>query len=163
MNELQRLIASNGAFAPPPQILDAIPSESRDARPAGVTHSIAEELWHIVYWFDRFLAWARRESLPYPISADEGWWTLNAVTSDEWDFLQSRFSRNLDEAVQLAAGSPRVLLAQETTCREPGRVPLTMYEALVDIAVHNAYHLGRVVQLRQMLGIWPPPGGGDRW
>jgi len=163
MNELQRLIASNGAFTPPLRIMDAIPSESRGARPAGVTHSIAEELWHIVYWFDRFLAWTRRESLPYPVSADEGWRTLNVVTSEEWDFLQSRFSRDLDEAIQLAAGSPRVLLAQETTCREPGRAPLTMYEALVNIAVHNAYHFGRVVQLRQMLGIWPPPGGGDRW
>jgi hypothetical protein len=31
------------------------------------------------------------------------------------------------------------------------------------IAAHNAYHLGRIVLIRQMLGSWPPPSGGDTW
>jgi hypothetical protein len=46
---------------------------------------------------------------------------------------------------------------------EPGRPPLNLYELLSSVAVHNAYHFGRIVQLRQMLGIWPPPAGGDLW
>jgi uncharacterized damage-inducible protein DinB len=163
MNELQRLIGSNGAFTPPLRLVDEIPPEFWNARPAGVPHSIAEELWHIVYWLEHFLSWARCEFLPYPEAAEEGWRSLTVVTSSEWDSLLSRFSRALTEALNVAAGSPIVLSGQETTCCEPGVAPLTAHEVLVNIAVHNAYHLGRVVQLRQMFGIWPPPGGGDRW
>lgn len=25
---------------------------------------------------------------------------------------------------------------------------------------HNAYHLGQIVMMRRILGVWPPPGGG---
>ncbi len=163
VNELQRLITSNGAFTPPLRVLDAIPPEFWNSRPAGVPHSIAEELWHIVYWLDHFLSWARGEVLPYPESAEQGWRTSGATTSDEWNSLLSRFRQGLDEAFSFAAGTPIVLAGQQSTCNEPGVATLTVLEILINIAVHNAYHLGRVVQLRQMLGIWPPPGGGDHW
>ena len=33
---------------------------------------------------------------------------------------------------------------------------LTLGEELNCLAVHNAYHLGKVVALRQMIGAWPP-------
>jgi hypothetical protein len=26
------------------------------------------------------------------------------------------------------------------------------------LAVHNAYHLGKIVALRQVIDAWPPPG-----
>ena len=31
------------------------------------------------------------------------------------------------------------------------------------VAQHNAYHLGQIVVLRQVLGIWPPPAGSYTW
>ncbi len=37
--------------------------------------------------------------------------------------------------------SPGVTLADELNC----------------VAVHNAYHLGKIVALRQRMGAWPPP------
>ena len=66
MNEFQRVIASNGAFAPPHRILEAIPEALRTQRPPRTPHSIVEELWHIVYWMDHFLRWAHGELIPYP-------------------------------------------------------------------------------------------------
>jgi hypothetical protein len=36
-------------------------------------------------------------------------------------------------------------------------------EQLESFAAHNAYHFGRIVLLRQMLGSWPPPSGGLTW
>ena len=36
---------------------------------------------------------------------------------------------------------------------EPG---VTMADELHSLAVHNAYHLGKIVALRQMIGAWPP-------
>ncbi|HUB52846.1 MAG TPA: hypothetical protein VL986_11885, partial [Terracidiphilus sp.] len=40
---------------------------------------------------------------------------------------------------------------------------MTVLEQLENLAAHNAYHLGRIVLLRQLLGAWPPPSGGDSW
>jgi len=31
------------------------------------------------------------------------------------------------------------------------------------MALHTAHHFGQVVTVRQSLGAWPPPGGGDTW
>ncbi len=52
----------------------------------------------------------------------------------------------------------------EPTAEEPDRLAvevepgLTMGEELNCLAVHNAYHLGKIVALRQSLGAWPPKG-----
>jgi hypothetical protein len=36
---------------------------------------------------------------------------------------------------------------------EPG---VTMADELNSVAVHNAYHLGKIVALRQRIDAWPP-------
>jgi uncharacterized damage-inducible protein DinB len=141
-------------------VVGGVPYGICTLRPGDVPHSIAEELWHIVYWQDHFLRWAQRELLPYPERAELGWRELNAIGKPEWQGLIARFQEGLAKASELAG-----LADQSSTLNEPGSNtgPLTLQELLVNLAVHNAYHLGRIVQLRQMLGNWPPPGGGDTW
>jgi hypothetical protein len=34
---------------------------------------------------------------------------------------------------------------------------VTFAERLEGLAVHNAYHLGKIVALRQVIDAWPPP------
>jgi uncharacterized damage-inducible protein DinB len=162
-NELQRLLLHNAAFTPPPRIVAGVPAASRIARPDGVPHSIAEELWHVVYWQDLFLGWARAQPLAYPARAEEGWRTIDALADIEWDDLVRRFETGLVEAAEFAGKSD--LHQRRSALVEPdaGLGPPTLFELLANLAVHNAYHLGRLVQLRQMVGCWPPPGGGDTW
>jgi hypothetical protein len=33
----------------------------------------------------------------------------------------------------------------------------SLVENLESLAVHNAYHLGKIVALRQVIDAWPPP------
>jgi hypothetical protein len=162
-SELQRLIRSNAAFTPPLRILAAIPSESWIARPSGVPHSIVEELWHIVYWMDHFLACAQSEPVQFPDSSEQGWKAMDSLRADELESLLIRFTIALDHASGIVSPPIEVLCSRQTTFQEPGMPPLTMAELAISLAVHNAYHFGRIVQIRQILGSWPPPGGGDRW
>src|SRR5215469_13372680 len=97
-NELQRLLIENAAFTPPLRIVSAIPEKLRTLRIAGTPHSIAEELWHIVYWQDHFLRWARREDLRYPEHAEAGWRRLDTLSDAEWQELVSQFEAGLREA-----------------------------------------------------------------
>jgi hypothetical protein len=34
---------------------------------------------------------------------------------------------------------------------------VTLADERNSVAVHNAYHLGKIVALRQRIGAWPPP------
>jgi len=162
-NELQRLLLENAAHTPPFRVVAGIPENVRTLRIANVPHSIAEELWHIVYWQDLFLRWARREDLAYPSHAALGWRRLDCFSSSEWQELVARFQSGLTEAADIA-GQPR-LAERYSTLEEPGSGtgPLNLVELITNLAVHNAYHLGRIVQLRQFSADWPPPGGGDTW
>jgi uncharacterized damage-inducible protein DinB len=162
-NEIQRLLLQNAAFTPPFRIVSAIPEKIRTLRVPSVPHSIAEELWHVVFWQDHFLRWARREDLAYPHHAELGWRRLDCLSDSQWQELVAAFESGLTEAADIA-GHPQ-LAERYSTLEEPGSGsgPLSLLELITNLAVHNAYHLGRIVQLRQMSGNWPPPGGGDTW
>ena len=38
---------------------------------------------------------------------------------------------------------------------------VTMADELSSVAVHNAYHFGKIVALRQRIGAWPPEAASD--
>ena len=39
----------------------------------------------------------------------------------------------------------------------------TVADIVWQTLVHNSYHVGQIVLLRQALGVWPPPAGRDTW
>jgi uncharacterized damage-inducible protein DinB len=162
-NEIQRLLLHNAAFTPPLRIVSAVPENIRTLRIATAPHSIAEELWHVVFWQDYFLRWARRENLAYPEHSNLGWRRFDMISDFAWEQLLTQFAAGLADAADVAVQTG--LTERYSTLEEPGSGtgPLTLLELLANLAVHNAYHLGRIVQLREMSGSWPPPGGGDSW
>jgi hypothetical protein len=107
-------------------------------RPAGVAHTIYEELWHTTKWqsivvqCDEAAAAAWMEKEPdFPSDAP--------VDEHTWEDIVREFLAGSARAVELA------------------RSGATLPERLENLAVHNAYHLGKIVALRQMIGAWPPP------
>ena len=70
----------------------------------------------------------------------------------------------LEEAAAIADGDAQKLESM-VLCPSPSNPTrsMTVREQLESFAAHNAYHLGRVVLLRQLLGSWPPPSGGLMW
>jgi hypothetical protein len=68
-------------------------------------------------------------------------------TEQEWHDLVEKFFEGLGKALEWTQSEEK--LGLET---DPG---ITMADNLVGLAVHNAYHFGKIVALRQMMGIWP--------
>jgi uncharacterized damage-inducible protein DinB len=64
----------------------------------------------------------------------------------EWTALVEEFLTGIKQALEWAS-VPEKLNAEVN----PGE---TMKDILHGLAVHNAYHMGKIVALRQMLGIW---------
>lgn len=161
MNELQRVLIANGVGAPPAHVLEAVDDALAHARIPGAPHSIYEEIWHLTFWTELSLDWVEGRLTPYPEHAGEG---FPAAATEPWAALKERFLRGLETVTEVAGDSARLEAPITCLSRQPDedRVMRTR-DQIEGIAAHNAYHLGRIVLLRQLLGAWPPPSGGDTW
>jgi uncharacterized damage-inducible protein DinB len=164
VNELARALISNSAFAPAKNILQAIPEAIAHERPlaaAGAApHSIYEEVWHLAFWQEISLDWVQGKPTSYPVHAAEG---FPANFDEPWDDLCERFLAGTQNAAAIANDTERLELAVACPRHNDQLRAMTVREQLESLAAHNAYHLGRIVLLRQLLNSWPPPDGGDSW
>lgn len=155
MNALQQVLTAKAAFAEPANVISGVPFGLTTVRPHGLPHSLYEELWHLDYWLQFSLALVRGEQPALPAHSS-GSWPVDNDTLDEasWRGLLGRVRGGL-EAASALAGDEREL---ERAFR-PDR---TVRGELTVVAAHNAYHFGRMVTLRQLLGSWSPESG-DTW
>jgi len=134
-----------GEFPERARLLSGLTLEQVTLCPDGASHSIYDELWHAA-GYQRFIIERGDASGDlYPRAAPEH--------EHQWHDLVREF---LDGAHAAAAmGQQPERLALEV---EPG---VTMADELNCVAVHNAYHLGKIVALRQRMGAWPPTAASD--
>lgn len=148
MKDKWRHLFSDGEFARREKILAGLSFEQVNARPSAQSHTIYEELWHANRWQSIMVnrdealyeEWARGAVYPAAPPANE----------EEWASLVKEFLAGTQKALWWAESPER--LAQET---DPGE---SMEDALLSLAVHSAYHMGKIVALRQQLGAWEGKG-----
>ena len=164
MNELEQVLIGDSAHTAPAVILEGLGSEAAHAAIAGAPRTIYEELWHIAYWQQVTLDWVRGAETPYPVHASDGFPTPDKAAREDWEQLRQRFFRTNKEAAAAALDAGRLEIEVRCPSRPgmPTRV-MTVREQLESLGAHNAYHFGRVVLLRQLQGLWPPPSGGYTW
>ena len=143
----------DGEFAPRAHILGGLTLEQVSARPAGAPHSIYEELWHVREWQRLVL---KRDEAAYGRWQEGGKFPPDAAPEDEgvWATLVDKFLEDSARAVRFAEDEARLDERPTHGFSDDG---FTWRQELEAVAVHNAYHLGKIVLLQQLLGIWSPP------
>jgi hypothetical protein len=149
-DELSRLLSGKGAHADFEAAVLDFPAELRGAKPAGAPHSAWELLEHlrIAQWdMLEFSRNGKHESPDWP----SGYWPAQAQPPDDdaWDRSVARFRADLKEMQKLVADSSSDLF----TPLAHGKGQSLLREAL-QMADHNAYHVGEMIFLRRMLGGW---------
>ena len=128
-----------------------LPAAHRNARVEGQPHSIWKLLEHLrlAQWdILEFSRGAGHVSPKWP----EGYWPEGEVADDAaWEASLAACRADVARFCELVDDPSRDLHAPF----EWGDGQTLMREALV-IIDHNAYHVGQVVTLRQLLGSWPP-------
>jgi hypothetical protein len=164
MNELEQVLAGDSAHTPPAEILDGVGAEAAHRVIAGAPRTIYAELWHIAFWQQITLDWVRGIETAYPVHASAGFPTAGDADREDWDQLRQRFFSTNREAADAARDTSRhnVQIRCPSRPGEAVRV-MTVREQLESLGAHNAYHFGRIVLLRQLQGLWPPPNGGFSW
>ena len=134
-----------------------IPPRLRGKRPVGAPHSAWELVEHLrLAQFDilDFCVNPRYKEHHWP---DDYWPSSRGPGSDAaWKKSIAQYRRDrralqrlaADESIDLAATIPHG--SGQTDLRE-----------LVLVADHTAYHVGQLVLVRQLLGIWKPKSGGS--
>lgn len=129
-----------GEFRARADLLSGLTLEQVTLRPPGASHSIYEELWHAASYQRSIVEREQATGEFYPKAAPQH--------AQQWDDLVRLFLDGAQAAIAWAESPERLALEVE-----PG---VTMADELHSVAVHNAYHLGKIVALRQMIGAWPP-------
>lgn len=147
MSKWQHLFV-DGEFTPRSRLLSGLTFEQAILRPHGLPHSIYDELWHTTRW--QSIVVHRDEAAADISNVEEPQFPSETPDSaNVWTELVSEFLEGAKKATEW--GQMPEALVKEVS---PG---VTLADDLESLAVHNAYHLGKIVALRQMIGAWPPP------
>jgi uncharacterized damage-inducible protein DinB len=137
--------------------------EGLDPRDAGTSfedapHTIFQTVHHMIYWQDIALERLTGQRPAPPAHAEEGWASpLAPEDESDWEAALASLAEGL-RAIEALVADPDYDLAAVVD-----RGERTAFEELLMLQGHNSYHLGQIVQLRERLGSWPPPRGGDTW
>src|SRR5580698_7548310 len=164
MSELEQLLIGQVAAAAPKRVVECLDAALAGCATAGAPHTIYEEIWHVTFWQQISIEWARGLETHHPGSAALGFPTPQQTAAEPWDALCKRFLQGTEDAAAIVRDG--TTLDRDIRCPSPPGHPtrtMTVRDQLENLAAHNAYHLGRVVLLRQIHGAWPPPSGGFSW
>ena len=153
----RHLLIDTHAHIPPVSALEQLDVEDAERRLPGGPHSIAEIVAHMAFWQDWFIRRCQGVADAMPARAARGW---PDVAAGSWPALHADFVRRLEVAAALEVEGDRTVAP---AIEFPPLARYTVRDALVHIAQHNSHHLGQIVLLRQIMGLWPPPSGGWTW
>jgi uncharacterized damage-inducible protein DinB len=166
MSELAQALVADSYAAAPSHILEGLSDPLVHRTIPNAPHTIYQELWHITFWQQISLDWIAGVETPFPAKPSDGFdagFDADA-TREPWDQLRQRFLLGAEQAA--AAARDTTHLDQSIRCPsrpgQPVRI-MTVRDQLISLAAHSAYHFGRIVLLRQLLGAWPPASGGYTW
>jgi len=162
---LEELLRGKGAHADPVACVEDLSAQSAGKKIAGLAHSIWQILGHMSYWMDYELRRIAGEKPAYPSHASASWPASEGPANDaEWEHEVRRFESLLARLANLAESSSDVLdrpveILHPSQSMRTSTVRAVLWQTLV----HNSYHAGQIVMLRQCLGAWPARRGGDTW
>jgi hypothetical protein len=148
--QLIELLASGHAHATFDQAVRGFPVERAGVRPNGSPHSAWELLEHMRI--------AQNDILRFSQSADyvspawpEGYWPAHHGPARPEDWEESvRTFRDDRAAFEALLHDPNRGLSE----RFPWGDGQTLLREVLVLADHNAYHLGQLVLVRKLLGVW---------
>lgn len=147
--QLAKSLVGGQAFVPYKRALEGIRPEFRGVRPNESLHSIYEELEHMRICQEDLLYYALDPDWESPEGPGGSWPTPSREVPDEvWNKTLNGFLGDMDRAVEMVKDQDIDLLSN---------IPESEYTYLreaVIIIEHNAYHLGKILDIRKALGNW---------
>lgn len=149
--QLVDLLDWHGAHVDFDAAVKSVPAGLQGAQHDGLPYSPWQLLEHVRIAQHDILDFCRNPAYA-EMNWPEDYWPAAAAppSADAWEASVAAFRRDRDAMKQLVADPTVDLFAKIPH----GTGQTCLREALL-IADHNAYHLGQLVAVRRLLGIWP--------
>jgi uncharacterized damage-inducible protein DinB len=144
---LEQLRTTHGEedwFVPASVAVRGLTSEQAKWSPGKGNHSVGQLAYHLWYWDDRSLKTFKGEK-PAPFDGNNNE-TFDNFTAAQWDELV----RKLDQV--MSDWEKAVEAADEKTLAEHASL-------VAHVGAHNAYHIGQILYVRKLEGVWDPANG----
>ncbi len=147
-------ISGTGAHVEAKHALGGLDWKTAGSRPDGIPHSIFQLVNHMVFWQEWVVKWLDGKNATIPKHASGSWpGRVGPTTAKDWKETVKRFVSGLEKLNEQSLGA-------DLYSKRGRKSRLEMIQTIV---LHNSYHLGQIVLIRQMFGAWPPPSGGLTW
>jgi uncharacterized damage-inducible protein DinB len=148
VDELKKLLLGGNAHVSLKDALKGLSPELRGTKPSNMPYSIWQLVEHICIAQSDMLQFCKDADHKSPKWPDEYWPRQNAPKNDSaWNESLKQIEADMDEFIELIK---RADLYQKIP---HGQGQNILLEAL-QIADHNAYHIGEIIALRRMMGDW---------
>jgi len=146
MSKWQHLFI-DGEYAPRSHLLSGLALTEVTKRVPGASHTIYEELWHAAKWQSIVVGRDKSAAADWETGGQQ--YPAEAPATElMWQEIVAEFLAGTEKAVEWGR-SPETLASEVSA-------GVTLADVLESLAVHNAYHLAKIVALRQVIGAWPP-------
>ena len=134
------------------QAIDGIPPTMHGLQPDGLPFSPWQLLEHLRIAQYDILDFCRNPGYVMP-AFPEGFWPVSVTppSAEAWQESIAQFRADLKAMQDLIADPDTDLFAAI-----PHGGGQTIFREAVLVADHNAYHVGQLILVRRLLGIWPP-------
>jgi hypothetical protein len=145
---LQKLLDWQDAHASFDSAIEGIPEKFRGVKPEAMPYSLWQLLEHLrICQFD-ILDFCRNPNYKEPNFPDDLWPKQSEPpTSDAWNKSVAAFHKDRNDLKQLASEI-------DLFAKIPHGSGQTYLREILLVADHNAYHVGEIVAVRRLLGIW---------
>lgn len=149
---LKDLLSWRSAHAEFERVVKNVPTEVRGRRPDGAPYSLWQLLEHIRRSQWDILDFCVNEDYSSPQWPDDFWPAdPEPPTREDWQKSIDSYRRDrqaLADVIQDPSIDPHAPI--------PHGEGQTYLREIILVADHTAYHVGQMVLLRRMLGVWPP-------
>lgn len=139
-------------FVPVERALDGLTEEQANEK-SGNSNSIREIVNHLIFWNERYLSRFKGNPAVKKIESNDE--TFHSENSQDWESAKERLSAVLTNWVKEVNEADDKIF--EKSAHEDRFDP--WYSVLANVNIHNAYHIGQIVEIRKMNGNWDPEKG----
>ncbi|WP_243508506.1 DinB family protein [Cytobacillus oceanisediminis] len=150
-----RLLDQPNWFVPLSAAIEGLSAKEASFK-SGTANSVWQIVTHLTFWNDRYLS--RFKELPLAqthIANDETFSINESVTEEDWQSAIKALQNVLFEWIKTLKECN-----EEKLLSSAYKEPIESWSSVIsNLTIHNAYHIGQIVEIRKMYGLWDPKNG----
>ncbi|MDR7071539.1 DinB family protein [Fictibacillus barbaricus] len=139
-------------FVPVEKALDGL-TEEQASQKTGNSNSIWEIVTHLVFWNERYLS--RFKGITPAKSIESNDESFEKEENENWEKTKQRLQHVLTDWKSLLKEADDEFL--QRSAHDDRHDP--WYSVIANINIHNAYHIGQIIEIRKTTGNWDPKNG----